>query len=263
VLDLRGWWETLDWKYYQEPRGLARNEQGGASQAFGQLTTNAKIAYQVTPGVESWYASEVWLRLRRFGYAADQVKLELCAEDGSSRPGTVLQTVTVLGRTLADELRWVRFKLPANVSLVERGAYWLVLSRTGARSELDYYVASVDEGLSEPGLNLLLWNGSAWTRRAPEPEAQLSYFLTGIEGTGTQLDHMLAWGEGGQFLSGYRRSVNTGVNGQLYRAGEARVRGEAEKLMRQGTAAGQRLLARVDLERRLWIDGQPAEPAGP
>lgn len=265
-IEARGWWETLDWKLAEEPRGQTGLVTPGKPQKLGDAAGSTKIAQSFQAGTaEGWDLAEVWVRVSRAG-ALDQLKLEVCADSGATTPGAVLASASIAAGSLADEQTWTRFSLPAKVSLAVNTPYWLVLSRSGALNAAAFFQAAVDEyqGYGQGGLRL--WNGSAWVLRAPN--ADLCFQAVGVEETTTQLRRLLEGGPG-QFLRKARIEQPSGIDARMYRdlmTGEpAQLRGRAvaERLLGFGSAAGgapvKRLLARVEPDRLVRVYAQ----AGP
>lgn len=253
LLELRGWWETLDWQFYADGRGLVWDASPGVSQNLGDAAANTKAAHGfTTSGI--WQASEAWVKLRREMNPADSVRLDLCAE-AAGIPGAALASAVVAGSQVADSPDWVRFAFAAPVALTV-GTYWLVLSRTGALDGALHYGVSVDQGNNQAGGGpVLLWNGSAWVARVPA--ADMNHYVIGVEETAEQARRVLAASACGQFLRGARVEQPSGVLGRVYHDGGERGRALVESLLRRGTAAGARLLARVEPDRTARIFAQP------
>ena len=128
------------------------------------------------------------------------------------------------------------------------------IARSGALSDLNYFVASVDEGLSYAGGELVYYSGINWFFRSPD--ADLSFLVTGTEDTGTQIKAMV---ESGQFFSVCRLDAISSVDGRLYRDGSLRIREEVEKLLQVGQSTGRSSLAFVDRDRVVRVYTRPVE----
>jgi hypothetical protein len=258
-VDCRGWWETLDWKFAREARGLAGLTRAGKAQPLGNSQAAYRVAQQFTPGAAGWHLGEVWVRVQRVGPALDGLSLWINGP-GAGGPGANITGVTVGPEALQEEMGWVRFVLPARVWLNGGATYWILLGRAGATSPSTYYQVAVDEllGYSEGGLYLP--SGASWLPRAPE--ADLCFQAVGEEETTESLGRLLGAEGAGQFLRGVRLEASSGVWARLHRDGSERGRAAAERLLRTGTSAGERLLAEVLPDRIVRVYRQPAADGG-
>lgn len=261
LLEARGWWQTLSWKYHVDGRGRIAALASGSQVQLASLAANARLVQSFTVGAEGWTATEVWLKAARFR-ATDTLRLELCASSGGL-PAAALASSSLSAAAgnppLQDGIDWVRFPLSAPLMLQANTTYWLSLTRSGPVSALDYYVFSCDEGRQYPG-TLRLWNGSAWVPR--DPEAVLTFTVLGVEETGAQLARLLSPSPGvGQFFSGVRVESATGIQAACYADGSQRGQAAVERLLSQGLTGGQRLLARVEPDRTVRVYPQPAASA--
>ena len=254
VVEARGWWERLDWRFYSDPRGLEGHQSGGSvAVGVGGQPAAARVAQSFRLATaEGWTADEVWLKLRR-NHAADTLLLEV--RDGeSSAPGeTCLARASLPAAQISEELAWTRFALDAPVALQPGRTAWLVLSRSGAIDPDGFVQVAADEDAGYPRGDLRLWNGSAWTARAPD--ADLHFQALGGEETSAQAAHLLGEAD---CLRGARIETPSGIQSRVYRDGTRRARAEIEALLQGGTASGQRLLARVTPERVAVVYAQPA-----
>ena len=258
VIEARGWWETLDWKLAVEPRGRVANPRAGAEQKFGD-PGQPMAAQRFSLNGGAWTAGEAWARLRRVGPPADAVRLELRADAGSA-PGALTGSAEVPGALVPDEWGWVRFAFPQPLPLAA-GTHWLVLSRSGALSSGQYYGVSADQGCALEGGEAWVYSGGAWAARVPP--ADLGFSIQGVEETTEQARRLLLPEQCGQFLRGSRIEAPSGVLAALYRPLDDAPRGRAalEALLARGTAAGERLLARVEPDRTARIYAQPGAAA--
>lgn len=253
-VECRGWWETLDWQFYQQPRGRLDHRLSGAGQPVGGAAANLNVAQPILlDQTQACGLGELWLRLRKTGSPADALKAQVCRDNGGI-PGALIDESAVECSAVGADWDWVRFvfegaPLPAGETL------WLVLSRTGAPDAAHHCLCSADESPSQPFGPLMLYDGSAWSPRVPA--ANLSFILNGVEETTRQIADMLA-APRGQFFSGVRIETAPGGLAWVYRAGDARARAEIERLLEQGTADGLRLLARVEADRTVRVYPQPS-----
>lgn len=249
VVECRGWWETLDWQFYSDSRGLSGQGLSGKEQPVGAAAANTRFAWHFP--ASGWSANEVWIRARKVGNPADGLKVELCA-DASGAPSAVIATQTLGAGSIGSEWDWVRFVFSAP-GLLAGPDIWLVVSRSGGLDGGNYYSVSLNEADPLPGQNSLLWNGSAWVSLGTMDPAA---YVVGVEETSLQISRLLA-SSAAQFLSGARVEVSSGVNARMWRDGSERARAVAESFLGVGTSAGRRLLARVEADRTARVFAQP------
>lgn len=253
MIECRGWWESLDWQFYGDSRGLVGQGKSGQEQPVGAAGANTRFAWNFP--ASGWSANEVWIRARKVGNPADGLKVDLCA-DASGAPGAVIATQTLGAGSIGTEWDWVRFVFSAPGSLAGPDT-WLVVSRSGGLDGGNYYSVSLNEADPLPGQNCLLWNGSAWVSLgAMDPAA----YVVGVEETSLQISRLLA-SSAGQFLSGARVEVSSGVYARMWRDGSERGRAAVESLLKVGTSAGRRMLARVEADRTARVFAQPEAAA--
>lgn len=249
-----GWWETLHWRFYADPRGRVGHLQiGGLARSIGAEQACTQVAQMFTPGAESWQVSEVWLYCAAVGTPADTLEVSIIPSLGGL-PGTAALCRGTPAARLPGAFAWVRFTLDAQPVLQGGELYALVARRTGQMDALNYPAVRLDQRAGWDAGRALIHNGG-W--HEPDPVCDLNFLVVGEEQTTTQLDRMVS--VGGQFLNRRRIELASGVFGRLYRDGSRRAGEEIEELLRTGTADGTRLLAAVDARRDLRIYAQPGE----
>lgn len=254
VVEGRGWWEHLDWRFYSDPRGLESHQSSGSvAVGIGGQPAAARVAQAFRVGTaEGWTANEVWLKLRR-NHAADTLLLELHDGEPSAPGEACLARASLPAAQINEDLTWTRFALDTPVALQPGRTLWLVLSRSGAIDPNGFVQVAADEDAGYPRGELRLWNGSTWAVRTPD--ADLHFQVLGMEETSAQIAHLL---NAADCLHGVRIETASGIQARLYRDGTRRARAEVEALLQGGTAGGQRLLARITPERTAVIYAQPA-----
>jgi hypothetical protein len=259
IVECRGWWDTLDWKFYFDERGLLGNLRGNTNYGMGNTSACTKWAESFSPGAEGWTLSDVWLRMRKEGMPADSVRVDICANNAGA-PGSSLAYGTTSGWVVGSDMDWVKFVLTTPVTLAAATTYWLVVARTSANDGGAYYQLSVDGASAWTGGALRAWNGVNWI--SASPEGDMVFQLVGYCDTGLIITRMLDKTLGcGQFLSGVRfEAGSTGSSGMMARDGSTRGRDEVEALLEQGAAGGARLLATIDAARVARVYTQPPAP---
>lgn len=252
-VECRGWWQTLDWQFYQTQRGALEHRLSGVGQPIGSTAACLKAAQPIQLSAEQACGlGELWLRLRKTGSPADALRAAVC-RDLNGIPGALIDEVEVESSAVGADWDWVRF-LFGGAALPAGEPLWLVLSRAGAPDAAHHYLCSADESPSQPFGALMLSDGAAWSARSPA--ATLSFILRGFEESTRQIADMLA-APCGQFFSGVRIETGPGPLAWVYRAGAERARTEIERLLNEGTAAEGRLLARVEPDRTVRVFPQP------
>jgi hypothetical protein len=165
TLSCRGWWDTLDWKYYAQLAGLESHEDGSASQAVGETTDNEEAAQSVSLAVDtSWEASRIWVKVGKEGSPIDTFYVQLYS-DVAGAPGALLATGSAAGSAIESSATWTEFELDVAVTVEYGTTYWIKLSRSGAVDASNYYTVTVDEDLGYSGGVFRTWNGASWTIR--------------------------------------------------------------------------------------------------
>lgn len=244
ILELRGWWRSLAWEQYAEPRG-AQGYPAAVDTTIRLGETPAVTALaQSWTAAGTWRLKEAWLRVART-LAADGLKLEVVERSSS----TLLAETTLPAAQIGESLGWARFVLPgAGVPLQAEAQYWLRLWRTGAPGSGGYYRAGLDDGQSFGG-DLWVHDGSSWAPRGAPGD--LPFWLVGVEDTRAQAAAMAR----GQFVRGVLVDSPSGPDGILYRDGRRTRQQEAEALL-----AAANLCADVDAGRGVTIRAKPSTP---
>jgi hypothetical protein len=259
VVTCRGWWETLNWRFYNDGRGRIGNTTGGTRVVIQAPLSGCAWAEDFAAGAVGWSASEVWIKLAKVGYPVDNIKLDLCANSGGV-PGGSLATGQVWGAAVSQELDWCKVTLNAPVALTANSTYFLQITRTGVTDAVNYYVLGADASGGWAGGRLIFKTTGAWGVYVPESD--LAFLVIGYQDNGALMGRILDGSLGcGQFLSGYRVEAAIGVESPLYHDGSTRGRDELEELLKTGTSAGVRLLATVTPARLARVYTQPAAPA--
>jgi hypothetical protein len=257
VLRLRGWWNTLGWRFYSHNRGHVGNiEWAGVAYSWGHAAGIARVAQTFyCPGSSPWSAREVWLRLYRVGNPADTVTVELCQYTAGG-PGTVYATATLAGSALEREASgWVQLQFSAGYVMTPGTYYTLQVRRSGAVDAANYYGVRTEEGVKLSN-GMIYYNGSAWAARSPN--SSLVMGLYGEESTTEQIKNIAASGAGGQFLAGVMVKQASGINTRMARAGKLSALEELQALLALGTNGGETLHGRITAERWLVVDKRPA-----
>lgn len=247
IYHLKGWWETLNWIYYQQEAGYVGHlDEGKSFCAFGNTSLSTKIAQKFIVPVGGINTREVWVRLAKKLEPTDNVVVEI-VNDTSGSPGTTIITSgTVSGASITGGYNWIRFNVSA-ASLTAGAAYWLVVRRSAGVNSAIYYMLATDDAMGYAAGDLKVWNGTTWALRNED----LNFAVLGSEETSEQIERMA--GVGGQFLNGVRIMESSGVQYLLWRELKLSCREEIENLLRVGAVDGRKLDAMVDAQRNLVV----------
>lgn len=251
----RGWWHTLDWKYYENSSGKESYEEiGNGLTSIGNVSNSLKTgqSFQISTS-ESWLAAFAKVRVKKEGNPTDNLLISLCA-DSSGAPGSVLASGSLSGTEVSENLNWVETALSSRVTLQPATTYWITVGRSGGVDAANYYKVDANEELGYTSGVMRVYNGSAWAARSPD--ADMLFQVGGVAETSTQLANII--NTSGQFFSGLDVDDNSGIYSSPYRDGDESALACVEELLESGTTALRRLMASVDAQRRVIISVEPA-----
>ena len=244
---LKGWWETLDWIFYEQDAGfIGHLDEGKSFYAFGNTSTSTKIAQKFIVPAGGLLTREIWLRIGKKLEPVDNVILEIIADSGGNPGTTVLVSGSVAGMVLTGGYNWIRFEV-GQVALTAGSFYWLVVRRSGATNSGTYYMLATDDARGYAAGDLKTWSGTAWVLRNED----LNFAILGSEETTKQMERVI--GFGGQFLNGIQIRDASGLDYLLWRELKLTCREELMNLLQVGTVDGSKLDAMVDAERNLVV----------
>lgn len=217
-----------------------------------------KIAQSFTLSVNlNFTVAEVYIRARVVGSPVDSLSVALYSNSSGS-PGSALETVTVLGSTLSEEMNWRKFTFANTYTLAYGTTYWLVVSRTGSNTTDAFYMVDLDEEEGYTGGAIKLWDGSAWVARAwgtPAKSADMPFQVWGNQRTTGQISDILS--SAGQFVDTIDVQADSLISSRQFRDQDQTARTELETLMKAGVAGGRRLLSSVSPERVVSVFEEP------
>lgn len=250
-----GWWQSLDWVYYENDAGKeGYEESGSADQNMGDSSSRQKIAqsFQVSSAVD-WEAQTIRLRLKKVGIPTDNVNVSLWTNSAGGIPESLLASASFSGANLGEYQEWIEFTLSSRVTLSTSVAYWIVVERSGAINANNYYVIAVNEDLGYANGELIIYSGSTWVNRSPD--ADMLFAVGGVEETTSQLKTMID--TSGEFITAVDVDVESGVYSCPYREGDQYALAEIIELLNSGTTNLRRILADMDENRRARIYEEP------
>lgn len=257
----KGWWNTLDWGYYENISGYeAYAVFGEGVHAIGSATGDMYAAQSLQLGVAvGWYADRILVRVRKEGDPTDNLRVSLCS-DNAGVPGTELAYSLGAGASIPTDYNWVEMQLNTRVWCAPATTYWVVITRSGASDAVNHYFADVNEELGYTRGVFRYGPGSpTWNVRSPD--ADMNFEVEGVTETTDQLAVLEA--AVGQFINGVKLEVASGVYSCPYRPGNTSGLAEALVLLQCGTSNSRRMLAEVTVDRVLRIYEEPARPTLP
>lgn len=253
IVRMRGWFETLGWRYWSEARGYVGNgQQTGINFIWGQSSSfQREMQSWYVAGSSPWEVYGVRMPLWKVGAPADNVIVELC-DDSSGTPGTVRASVTIAASTLKrDAGTWVEaiFTTPYTVT---NGIYYVIqLRRSGSVDAANYFTIRADADALIDG-TMKSYTGSGWTTHTGD----FVIDIFGQEESTTQMANV-ANGDPGQFLNGAYILNASGVKISLYQIGKKTGLEMVKDLLAAGDSNGGPMEARVTHDRYLAIRQRP------
>ena len=261
TLTLRGWWDTVEWKYYQQQAGIEENQTKGIIVGVGTSTLE-RLAQKFELGsAVGWESYSLHVRAKvQAGTPTDNVQLTLYS-DAAGAPGSVLCSA-VVGDVIDDNIAWVSAVPGTRVALSPGTPYWLVVARTGSLDNDNYWGVGVDDTASYERGTLYAYASGTWSEYDHDPDTggvqscALTFQVTGVWETTAQIEDIVT--QAGQFLTACEIENVSAVYATPYRDGDGLGSTEIAKLLTVGTTAGRRLLAEVTQARALRVYLEPA-----
>ena len=253
VIKCAGWFETLDWKYYEYLNNFYANYgPGPGTFEFGQATTSRRPSQLFTANANGdlYYA---YFQLRKVGSPTRNLLATL--RDAS---GTILSSSNVFdGSTLSEtSYTWVKFTFPTPYSLVS-GTSYMIGVYTNSVDTSNYFAIKTDENQGYVGGYARYYNGSVWANipsvTAPGRTCDLIFRAICKTDTGDQINAIATAGD--QFFSKIV-TPTTGLLTSPYRANGYSCHREIVDLMDLGTGT-RKILAKVNHLRQLEFYEQP------
>lgn len=206
------------------------------------------------PVDSTWPIVEVYIRAKKVGNPVDSLSVAIRADSSGSPAGVSLESVSILGSTLPDEMNWIKFTFSSGITPVFGVNYWLLTARTGANSPTDYYVIELNEDAGYTDGVLKLFNGSTWIARswgADNKNASMPFQIWGHVETTEQINQMLT--ASNQFFDVFDFRDTSALYSRLYRDANQTAQTEIENLMKAGDYSGKRFLSSVTPDRVVHI----------
>lgn len=226
-------------------------ERPGNTTTITALGTKIAQSFSV-PGSVNWAAYEVMVRVKKIGTPADNLRISLYSDSGST-PNAQLATATITGSTLSEDMNWVTANLGTPPTLTAGATYWIVVERTGSNAHDGCYAVGFN---TDPGYGsgvMRIWNGSAWGTRWEDGD--MPFQVWGQLETSTQILRILQ--AEGQFFAASSVADASNTYKRQYRDGTRKALAEVEELMETGTSATKRYIATVNADRQVTARQEP------
>lgn len=248
TITCKGWWQTLGWRYYFREEGLhAYLDSSDERQNFGEGSNILDVAQQFQ-ALTTWQANKIGVLLYKQGSPTDDLTIEI-REDLTGEPtGAVVTSGTIPNGVISTNGTYVETNLTFNVQPNFR---WFRIRRNGANDPTHYYQIVVNSLQGYPGGRFKYLQTSVWN----DPNLDAFFRITGQEETTTQIKQGVL--QYAQAITATDIIDTSAVNTMQFRDGESTLKTVVEDLLAIGNASGRRLLARVEIDRRLTIYLEP------
>jgi hypothetical protein len=263
ILDCRGWYETLEWKYYENLTGKESYEDlGRGGREVGEDDRPIMAQSFQIKSTTAWDATSIWLRVWYQGSAApptDNLVVSL-KSDNAGVPGTTLASSTLAPSAFSGYADWIEFELSTPVTLSPSTTYWIHVEKSNAITPTKYYMVDTnyDAGYERGTLFLYNTNTSSWGEDIHRDWGDMLFIVAGDTATTTQITTLVT--NCGQFLQGTIIEDASGLDSNAYRDGDSSGLYEIERLLKSGTTNDRRLLCEVSRNRYLRVYEEDAEP---
>lgn len=257
TIHLRGWWQTLAWRYYANSTGVIQHITRSPNYLVPVGDTASQIiAQQITVPAGGWQIESIWFQIKRAGNPASTLTASLYT-DNSGRPGLNLASGTLDGTNLSSSNPvWLRFLLSSPVA-VEAGVYWIAITDTSNKADANYYRVQADRFAGYAGGAAKAYNGTTWSAALG---FDLQFKVAGTMETSEQIKLMAGAAFGGQFLAGVRVDQPSLIFTNPQRTGDKTALDEITAHLEGGTLTGAKYQATITPERYLIVSTRPAAP---
>lgn len=254
-LRCRGWWETLNWRYCTVPVELALEydvatytDQNVGTVAVEQIAQGIRI----TGGDIN--LAQVSIYVRKVGAPTDDLTVAIWTNpDGVTPTALVQDGSTIAAADIATSYAWETSTFSPEVTLTNGTQYFIVVSRSGAMDDTNYYQVGIDAAAGYGAGNFVWYDGANWATQASDMVFRL-YDNTLVATSNQALSIATNYG---QFFAKVESTVSSGVTSESYRDGDGSALFEIEQLLQHGTTNNRRMLVKVDAGRLCTIYEEP------
>lgn len=231
------------------------DEEPGATVQL--IVYGQKIAQRFQAVTAPWAVGEVAIRIGKVGSPTDDITVQICA-DSAAEPSTVLATGTLLNADIPAGTGWRTVTLTTPYTLASSSTYYhVVVSRTGAPSNVNYYEVTLDDEGTYPRGGLRMWDGSLWQTRIDPGD--MAFKLWGVVTT-TQKISDIVTATMNRVLAADIVTATT-VLTRRQRDGRSSAWQEIKSLLETGTSGGTRLIATVNERGTMTVDAEATASA--
>ena len=255
IIDLRGWWETLAWRFYSNSTGVIQHITRNPNYLVPVGDNTSQImAQQITVPVGGWWVESIWFQLKRVGAPASTLSASLYS-DAAGSPGVNLASGALDGTNLSiANPVWLRFLLSSPVAVVA-GVYWIAITDNSSKADANYYRVQADRLAGYAGGAAKAYNGAAWSAALAY---DLQFKVAGTMETTEQIKLMAGAAFGGQFLAGVRVDQPSAIFTNPQRTGDKTVLDEITAHLEAGGLTGAKYQATITPERHMIVSPRPA-----
>lgn len=203
------------------------------------LSSYTRIAQKIV-APRSWAAQDIIIMVSRRGTPADSLRVSLYSDSGGV-PGTLLGSGEVVGDFVDTELGWVEVSLTSAVDLTAGTSYWIVIDRTGAVDDKNFWHVGVSDEMVST-FRAKVWDGTAWVDHPDSVDLPLR-----VWGTVDSSVKAAQVASSSGLVSQVDRRAETGVRVRLFSDGSKRISEELQALVDAGDANSSKLLC--------WFEG--------
>lgn len=265
IITCRGVYSTLAWERLSINLGSESytDEDSAYYQAFGwgngttpPYVTYVAQSFQLLDTVP-WNAHTIAVNLTKYGSPADLV-LGIYS-DSAGNPGSLLDTATIAAADVPtwSSFGWVEKELTNHYELQPATTYHIRAGQNGANQTDHHYRMHGNNALGYTrGSAKMYFNGS-WTGLGGNDQDFL-FRIYGTRNNATLMEYMLD-DVAPQFITGVSITGTTSAKGNPARTNNTTYLAELEELLVQGTDDGRQYLVRVNADRSITIEPEPAK----
>lgn len=261
TLECRGWFDTLNWRYYENLKGKESYEVVGQDvREIGEDDRpKAAMSFQLS-SASGWTASAIWVKAWKYktngSYPTDNMLVDLY-DDSAGDPNASQAQGLVAGASIEESSTWTEFTLDSPVALSTGTTYHIVVDRSGGVDVDSYYLVDTNRDNGYPNGSLKLWRTDPGEWIARSEKGDMLFKVVGELETTEQISDLNT--NVGEFITATDIEGASGVDSSPYRNGDSRAMRELLDLLKAGTSNSRRLLADVSIDRRMRIYEEAAK----
>ncbi|KKK84268.1 hypothetical protein LCGC14_2785070, partial [marine sediment metagenome] len=253
---LKGWMDTLDWRYYSQDEGNIIYEEIGAGEREIGEDDRPKAAqgFQLNSAA-GWTITSIWLRVKKVGTPADNFQVALYDDNATTPNASQSATPNLAGGSITTSYVWYEFILDTPFAASTGTLYWIHIQRSGAVDSSNFYMIDTngEQGYADGNLYIQRSSDSSWYNK----NMDALFRVVGEEATTAQIIDIVS--TAGEFFIDTDIIDASGVSSGTFRAGDQTALYEILELLKTGTTNSRRLLAEVTNIRKLRVYEEPAK----